>query len=161
MENYLNILFIRLRPSGRYIFRRGRQVFEVVGLVKVGKRRKMKEKLWRRTPERECEATRERESTRKRVGESSEKGCNKKEGEGAIGPPVSLLGIYNPMISFCTPAKPSHPRHRPWAKRSHGRVADIMVYCSQWCSNTFHFECLCAVTSINLGSLKDRDVVYI
>lgn len=91
--------------------------------------------------------------------ECSEKGCNKKEGEGAIGPPVSLLGIYNPMISFCTPAKPSHPRHRPWAKRSHGRVADIMVYCSQWCSNTFHFECLRAVTPINLGGLKDSDVV--
>ena len=103
----------------------------------------------------------EKERIRGRGLESSEKGCNKKEREGAIGPTVSLLGIYNPMISFCTPAKPSHPRHRPWAKRSHGRVADIMVYCSQWCSNTFHFECLCAVTSINLGSLKDRDIVYI
>lgn len=74
---------------------------------------------------------REKERVRGRGSECSEKGCNKKEEEEAIGPPVSLLGIYNPMISFCTPAKPSHPRHRPWAKRSHGRVADIMVYCSQ------------------------------
>ena len=61
MENYLNILFIRLRPSGRYIFRRGRQVFEVVGLVKVRKRRKMKEKLWRRMAEREWDGERKRE----------------------------------------------------------------------------------------------------
>lgn len=35
MENYLNILFIRSRPNGRYIFRRGKQVFEVVGLAQV------------------------------------------------------------------------------------------------------------------------------
>lgn len=61
MENYLNILFIRLRPSGRYIFRRGRQVFEVAGRVKVGKRRKMKEKLRRRTAEREWGGERKRE----------------------------------------------------------------------------------------------------
>lgn len=61
MENYLNILFIRLRPSGRYIFRRGRQVFEVVRLVKAGKRWKTKEKLWRRMVERGWDGGRKRE----------------------------------------------------------------------------------------------------
>lgn len=123
-------------------------------------RETVKENGRKRMRRREAERIGEREKARKRlwVAGLSEKGCNKKEREGAIGPPVSLLGIYNPMISFCTPAKPSHPRHQPWAKRSHGRVADIMVYCSQWCSNTFHFECLRAVTPINLSSLKDLDV---
>lgn len=61
MENYLNILFIRLRSSGRYIFQRGRQVFEVVELAKVRKRRKMKEKLWRKAVERGWDGERKRE----------------------------------------------------------------------------------------------------
>lgn len=169
MENYLNILFIRSRPNSRYIFRRGRQALEVAGIVKMGERRKTKEKLWRRMVERGwSEEERERKGGGKDRGwgrdcgsESPEKGCNEKEGEGTIGPLVSLLGIYNPMISFCTPVKPSYPRYRPWVKRSHARVADIMVYCSQWCSNTFHCECLCATVPINLRSLKDLSMSYV
>lgn len=130
MENYLNILFIRFtrRPSGRYIFRRAS--FRGRGTRESGKEAENERETMKESGRKRMRR-REKERVRGRGSESSEKGCNKKEGEGAIGPPVSLLGIYNPMISFCTPAKPSHPRHRPWAKRSHGRVADIMVYCSQ------------------------------
>lgn len=67
MENYLNILFIRLRPSGRYIFRRGRQVFEVVGLVKAGKRRENERETMKENGRKRMETMGERESTRKRL----------------------------------------------------------------------------------------------
>lgn len=43
MENYLNILFIRM--SGAAIFSGGRQVFEVVGLAYTVERWETKEKL--------------------------------------------------------------------------------------------------------------------
>lgn len=79
MENYLNILFIRLRPSGRYIFRRAS--FRGRGTRESGKeaeneRETMKENGRKRMRQRE------KERVRGRGSESSEKGCNKKEGGG-------------------------------------------------------------------------------
>lgn len=161
MENYLNILFIRLRPSGRYIFRRGRQVFEVVRLVKAGKRRKTKEKLWRRMVERGWDVERKREYEEETEGRIARRRVvTRRKGRGRSGRRCLCLEFITQWYHFVPRRSQATPGTNP-AKRSHSRVADIMVYCSQWCSNSSHFECLRAVTPINLGDLKDPDIVYI
>lgn len=79
MENYLNILFIRSRPNGRYIFQCSEQVFEVVGLMQVKESERKKKRLGSR--DRGKRVGNERETVKENRNRMSERRERKRKRE--------------------------------------------------------------------------------